>query len=188
MAPIDFSTLFSRWQTIMLLSSEDRKKLVAKLHPHTVIGIETAARIGTDAAKIVLNENNFPNIDDYGNAIGISLAGAALTGYSLFLMSRAIDPLQTHLHERNLDALPDKYSEALAEDQNKRRIESIPIEYKLLCDQSANAYINQLIALYPVSVKQPYQLIERIHQHVNWAVLQGFCLGLIEEELLAIRP
>lgn len=179
----DFAELFSQWQTLMLLFIKDRETLVTKLHPQTLVGIETLARIGTDNAITTINDIQYKHIAPYKAAIGTALAGAGIAGYSLYLLSKHVNPLEVNLKERNLDNLKDVVIATFANDQNEKRIASLTNEYKLLCEHTGNAFINQLMALHKESIDLPYKIVEGVHQYVQWAVLQGYCLGLLEEEI-----
>lgn len=177
----DYISLYERWVALQVMPDEDRKTLLEHLHEEVKAGLEVLGNIAVSEMQKILQDVPFEKKDDYLKTAGTILTFSALGGYTLYLLTQNINPLEEDLKDRKqTSGLGAKWIEQFQKDQNASYRDKIDPIISLFLGKIQELRINQLLALYPEVVDLPYKIIEKLHQYIGWAAFQGFVLGEME--------
>ena len=89
---IDYKQLWDRWVALTVLSENDRKSLLSKLHIEVTSGVQALATLATSEMGKLLDDAKYSERDAYLEAVAPVAALGTLDGYFLALMDRGVNP------------------------------------------------------------------------------------------------
>jgi len=176
----EVTSVYNRWSALAELSPQDLQKIFDQLPVQIKAATDVLTKIGVEDADEILNRTEISDKEHYLESIGAVVAGSAFFGYALFLLSKNINPESADFNGLVGDDFEQKWTEHFEKNECEELIQKIDPLFLLILNKSTELFINRLLALYPNSVDLPYKITERIHQHINWALHQGFVLGTMQ--------
>lgn len=181
---MDYTQLWDRWAALTMLSEDDRKSLLGKLHQEVISGVQALAGLAANEMATVLDEAKYDKKDAYIEAVSPVAALGALDGYLLALMERNINPQTAHLAGNDsVKGLGERWSTVYKKDQCASYLDAIDPIIMLLLQKIQELRVNQALSFHPEIVELPYKTAEKLHQYLGWCVHQGYVLGILEQEL-----
>jgi len=176
----EVASVYNRWSALAELTPQDLQQIFDRLPVQIKAATDVLTKIGVEDADEILSSIEISDKEHYLESIGAVVAGSAFFGYTLYLLSKNINPESADFNSLMCEDFEQKWTEHFEKNECEDFIQKIDPLFLLILSKSAELFINRLLALYPNSVDLSYKVTERIHQHVNWALHQGFVLGMIQ--------
>jgi hypothetical protein len=179
---MDYAKLWDRWVALTVISEDDRKDLIERLHGDVTSTVTVLATLAHEQIAKILTDAKYAKAEEYSLAVAPVLALGALDGYFLSLMERSVDPLTHDLAARiETVGIGEKWSKGHQKDQNRSYIDKIDSVISLMLEKIYLLRVNQTLAFHPEIVELPYKVTEKLHQYIGWCVYQGYVLGVLEQ-------
>lgn len=179
----DYKQLWDRWVALTVLSEEDRKSLVGRLHEEVISGVQALAALACSEMGRVLDGATYDKRDAYLEAVAPVAALGALDGYLMSLIERGINPQTIDLStNEKTKGLGERWSAVYGKDQSRSYLDRIDPIVGLLLNKMYELRVNQALSFDPHIVELPYKVTEKLHQYLGWCVHQGYVLGMMEAD------
>lgn len=178
---VNYRDIWERYSGVSLLSDEDAKEYLSRLHEELKAGLEMMGSIAGAEVEVLLKDVSLEKKEEFLKAAATVFTFTALAGYTLYLVQHGINPLGVDLKDRQeTKDLGARWMEGYKKDQHQPLIASIDPVVKLMLDAIVDIRTNQLLALRPDMIELAYKTAARIVQYIGWSVHEGYILGLLE--------
>ena len=181
---LNYRDIWERYSGVSLLSEEDAKEYLSRLHEELKAGLEMMGGVAGAEVAEVLKDVSVEKKDALLQAIATILTFTALAGYTLYLVEHGVNPLGVDLKDReSTKGLGNRWMEGYKRDQHQPLLQVIDPLVKLMLGNIRDIRMNQLLAIRPDIIELPYKTTERIAQYIGWAAHEGYVLGVMESQL-----
>ncbi|MBI4066207.1 hypothetical protein HY411_00675 [Candidatus Gottesmanbacteria bacterium] len=181
---VNYSDIWERYSAVSLLSEEDAKEYLVRLHEELKAGLELMGSVAGSEVVEILKDVSVEKKDALLQTIATILTYTALAGYTLYLVEHGVNPLGVDLKDRETTkGLGSRWMEGYKKDQHQTVEKAIDPIIKLMLDNIRDIRTNQLLALRPDIIDLPYKTSERVFQYLGWAAHEGYILAVLESQL-----
>ncbi|MBD3362377.1 hypothetical protein GF362_01520 [Candidatus Dojkabacteria bacterium] len=179
----NFNEVFTKWLAFFESADETKKDVFESIHPEVKKGFDVVTRVSKEEIQALLNNEEFLKKIEQ-NLIRL-LAFSVFGGYMLFCIRKGIDPVKESLKDNeNVAKVGNSWMEAYKQDNFKSLIQSIEPLVVLMVEKGKQARMNQLIMSFPEIMNLSFKDGLQIDKFMRWAGLQGYILGMLEQELI----
>lgn len=178
----DYKSIFVQWTGLLNQDIKSRKQFLEFLHLETQKGFDVIVRIAIEELEQQVTEK--PLLEKIRQELETSFSVCVFSGYLLFLVSSEIDPKKENLVARSqTNELGSVWIQNYEKDQGKSLLLKIDPILSLFLEKTKQSEMNKIMYVFPEIIKSSYEQIGKIETFLNWAVHQGFILGILEQEL-----
>lgn len=176
----DYVDIWTRWIAFLQSDLTTRKEVLDSLHLEVRQGFSIISKVSLEEVQHNFsNEGFFHTLE---SDLDTALQYAIWCGYTLFLMSEGIDPVEDNLISKSqTNELGNMWMEHYEKDKTNSLLVEIDPILSLFLQNVSQSQFNQLFVGKKIDIS--YEKASQLIAFLQWTAYQGYVFGMIEKKL-----